>query len=57
MEAVGVNGLGGGKWFSEVNDFWHGQAFSLKIKEILHHEQSKYQDIQVLERYGGLHFL
>ena len=37
-------------WFSEVNDLWRGQAFSLKVKEILHHEKSQYQDILVFER-------
>ena len=37
-------------WFSEVNELWHGQAFSLKIKKVLHHEKSPYQDILVLER-------
>ncbi len=40
----------GPDWFSEVNQLWHGQAFSLKIKKVLHHEKSNYQDILVLER-------
>ena len=42
----------GPNWFSEVNDLWKGQAFSLKVKDILHHEKSKYQDILVFERYS-----
>lgn len=40
----------GPKWFSEVNDLWPGQSFSLKVKEVVHHEKSKFQDILVLER-------
>ena len=40
----------GPDWFSEVNELWHGQSFSLKVKEVLHREKSKYQDILVFER-------
>ena len=49
---VSLNGVGGlgSDWFSEVNETWYGQSFSLKIKEVVHHEKSKYQDIVVLER-------
>jgi len=36
-------------WFSEVNDFWPGQALSLKVEEILFHEKSLYQDVLVLK--------
>lgn len=37
-------------WFSEIqNDLWPGQAFSLKIKQVVHEEKSKYQDIKVIE--------
>ena len=39
-----------GKWFSEVNEDWPGNAFSLKIKEVLCHEKSKIQDILIFER-------
>ena len=28
---------------------WPGQAMTLKVKEILHHEKSKYQDVLVFE--------
>ena len=41
-------------WFSEVNELWHGQAFSLKVKQVLHHEKSPYQDILVFERWVQL---
>ena len=37
-------------WFSELNELWHGQAFSLKVKDVIHREKSKYQEILVLER-------
>lgn len=36
-------------WFSERSELWPGQSFSLQIKEILHEEKSKYQDIKILD--------
>ncbi|KAI5289730.1 putrescine aminopropyltransferase [Ascosphaera acerosa] len=36
-------------WFSEVSDMWPGQAMNLRVKEILHHEKSKFQDVLVFE--------
>jgi hypothetical protein len=41
-------------WFHERNALWPGQSFSLKVKEILHHERSKFQDVLVFdsESYG-----
>ena len=39
-------------WFSELNDLWPGQSFSLQIDKVLHHEKSQYQDILVFQRYG-----
>jgi len=41
-----------GEWFSEINDLWYGEAFSLKYKEVLYHQKSQFQDILVIERYG-----
>ena len=38
-------------WFTEMNDLWAGQAMSLEVDEILHHEKSQYQDILVFNRY------
>lgn len=39
-------------WISEVqNELWPGQAFSLKVKKIIHEEKSKYQDIKIVETY------
>ena len=37
-------------WFTEINDLWAGQAMSLQVDEILHHEKSQYQDILVFNR-------
>ncbi len=37
-------------YFSEVNELWPGQAFSLKIEKELYHQKSKYQDIRVIKR-------
>lgn len=34
----------------EENKGWQGQAFSLKVSEILYHEKSSYQDILVFKR-------
>ncbi|QGA15236.1 hypothetical protein EYB26_002893 [Talaromyces marneffei] len=36
-------------WFSETSDMWPGQAMTLKVKEVLHHEKSQYQDVLVFE--------
>ena len=36
-------------WFTEMN-MWPGQAMSLQVEEILHHEKSQYQDILVFKR-------
>lgn len=41
-------------WFREISDMWPGQAMTLKVKEVLHHEKSKYQDVLIFEssNYG-----
>lgn len=36
-------------WFSEVSELWPGQAFSLKIRKILHEEKSDFQEIKILD--------
>lgn len=36
-------------WWSEVNEMWEGQAFSMKVKEVLYQEKSEYQDILLFE--------
>ncbi|KAI8929448.1 S-adenosyl-L-methionine-dependent methyltransferase, partial [Entophlyctis helioformis] len=36
-------------WFRETTTLWPGQAMSLQVKEILHHEKSLYQDVLVFE--------
>jgi spermidine synthase len=28
---------------------WPGQAMTLKVKEVVHHEKSKYQDVLIFE--------
>ena len=45
-----------GNWFTEEPGLIteHGQSFSLKVKEILDHQTSKYQDILVFERLASL---
>ena len=37
-------------WFSEECDMWPGQKFSLAVKEVIHHEKTKYQDILIFQR-------
>ena len=37
-------------WFSEINDEWPGEAFSLEVEEILYSGKSKYQDILIFKR-------
>ncbi|KAB7494925.1 Spermidine synthase [Armadillidium nasatum] len=36
-------------WFTEMSPMWPGQATSLKVKEILLHKKSKFQDIKIFE--------
>lgn len=36
-------------WFHERGELWPGQAMSLKVKEILYHGRSKFQDVLVFE--------
>lgn len=36
-------------WFREISDMWPGQAMTLKVNEIIHHEKSKYQDVLIFE--------
>ncbi len=38
-------------WFSEVSPDFPGQAFSLKVKEVLFQGKSNFQEILVFERY------
>ena len=43
-------------WFKESCALWPGQAMSLQVTEILHHEVSKYQDVLVFQssNYGNV---
>lgn len=36
-------------WFREISTMWPGQAMTLKVKNIIHHEKSKYQDVLIFE--------
>jgi predicted membrane-bound spermidine synthase len=36
-------------WFREISDMWPGQAMTLKVKNVIHHEKSKYQDVLIFE--------
>lgn len=36
-------------WFHERGVLWPGQAMSLKVKEVLHHARSTFQDVLVFE--------
>eukprot|EP00397_Hematodinium_sp_SG-2012_P036393 GEMP01039285.1.p1 GENE.GEMP01039285.1~~GEMP01039285.1.p1 ORF type:complete len:306 (+),score=65.79 GEMP01039285.1:69-986(+) len=36
-------------WFMEKNPQWAGQANSLEVKEVLHHERTKFQDLMVFD--------
>jgi len=43
-------------WFKETCAMWPGQAMTLQVKKILHHEKSKYQDVLAFESetYGNV---
>lgn len=37
-------------WFREISDtMWPGEAMTLKVEKVLHHEKSKYQDVLVFK--------
>merc|ERR1711939_601564 len=36
-------------WVREISDMWPGQAMTLKVNNVLHHEKSKYQDVLIFE--------
>ena len=36
-------------WFREISDMWPGQAMTLRVNQVLHHEKSKYQDVLIFE--------
>lgn len=36
-------------WFSEISELWPGQSFSFKVKEVLFHGKSDYQDILIVQ--------
>lgn len=38
-------------WFRETCSLWPGQALSLQVEQLLHHQRSRYQDILVFRRY------
>ncbi|KAJ3228045.1 hypothetical protein HK099_007326 [Clydaea vesicula] len=37
------------KWFKETEALWPGQAMSLQVTEVLHHEKSQFQDVLVFQ--------
>ncbi|WOO78372.1 Saccharopine dehydrogenase [NADP(+), L-glutamate-forming] [Vanrija pseudolonga] len=43
-------------WFREISSQWPGQAMTIKVKKILHHEKSLFQDVLVFESetYGNV---
>ncbi|KAH0606355.1 uncharacterized protein H6S33_004016 [Morchella sextelata] len=43
-------------WFREISDMWPGQAMTLKVNKVLHHEKSQYQDVLIFESsdYGNV---
>ncbi|XP_071840470.1 spermidine synthase-like [Apostichopus japonicus] len=43
-------------WFTEVSTLWPGQSMSLKVEEVLIHEQSAFQDVLVFKstNYGNV---
>lgn len=40
-------------WFREISEMWPGQAMTLKVNKILHHEKSLYQDVRTPINIGG----
>ncbi|EGX95900.1 spermidine synthase [Cordyceps militaris CM01] len=44
-------------WFREISHMWPGQAMTLKVEKVLHHEKSKYQDVLVFKSTDYGHVL
>ncbi|KAI8952549.1 spermine synthase [Xylaria longipes] len=36
-------------WFREISHMWPGQAMTLKVEKVLHHEKSQYQDVLIFK--------
>ena len=36
-------------WFREISHMWPGQAMTLKVEKVLHHEKSAYQDVLIFK--------
>lgn len=52
MERGGAAALIREGWFRETCRLWPGQAMSLQVEELLHHQRSRYQEILVFRRCG-----
>jgi spermidine synthase len=44
-------------WFREISDMWPGQAMTLKVEKVLHHEKSLYQDVLIFKSTDYGHVL
>lgn len=49
LSPIKLNLLNTDGWFREISDMWPGQAMTLKVNQVLHHEKSKYQDVLIFE--------
>lgn len=49
LSSIKPNLLNTDGWFREISDMWPGQAMTLKVNQVLHHEKSKYQDVLIFE--------
>ena len=52
-----IRDIGNGElWFTEKGSMWPGQALSLRLKKVLYHQKSAYQDVLVFEStdYGNV---
>eukprot|EP01129_Flabellula_baltica_P004704 TRINITY_DN1659_c0_g1_i1.p2 TRINITY_DN1659_c0_g1~~TRINITY_DN1659_c0_g1_i1.p2 ORF type:complete len:294 (-),score=80.83 TRINITY_DN1659_c0_g1_i1:1169-2050(-) len=47
--AQNLHTINGETWYCEINEFWPGLSNMIKVEEILHHEQSEYQDVLVVK--------
>ncbi|KAI0394263.1 spermine synthase [Xylariaceae sp. FL0594] len=36
-------------WFREISHMWPGQAMTLQVEKVLHHEKSQYQDVLIFK--------
>ncbi|KAF7547231.1 hypothetical protein G7046_g9065 [Stylonectria norvegica] len=49
VDVLPISRWGENGWYKEESEMWPGQAQTLRVEKVLHHEKSKYQDVLVFK--------